>query len=100
MNPPTPSIEWHTIVKGKDGGTQFHTGDLVEPLGLDRRIVVRRVFWAKPGFKNVRSTGWVVFIDGKQFDGMGAMPTARAARQHAELPGVWAAIQTKLGETS
>jgi len=88
-------IEWHTVLTGE--GTVFTAGEYAAGNTLMRRIVVKRIEWQKPGFKNVRSTGWAVFLDGKQY-GIGAMPTAKAMREHIGQPGVWKDIEAKLAK--
>jgi hypothetical protein len=88
-------FEWHKLIKSKDnGGTQLHAGDLLHPDRRERRIQVRRVHWAKPGFKNITSSGWMVFVDGVEISA--AHPRMMDAKRHAELPGVARRIKAML----
>lgn len=60
----------------------------------DGRVVVEQIEWAKPGFKNITSRGWVVTVDKQQWTP--AHKTAKAAMEHAEQPGVWPLILASL----
>lgn len=73
---------WQTSLKPNAGGTEYHRHE--------GRIVVRRIEWTKPGFKNITSSGWIVEVDGVRV--AGAFRTARVAREHTEYPGVAADI--------
>lgn len=95
MNEPEPTTPvWHVVLGG--GGVQFHAGPLVKELELNRRVVVKRVSWTRPGFSRGGgdATGWALFVDGVQQGP--AHRTATKAREHAELPGVWASVQKAL----
>ena len=65
------------------GGVEFHAEG--------GRVVVRKKTWTKPGFKNQKSTGWVVEADGQQFGS--AYPTASNAIARANDPGTLKTIR-------
>lgn len=87
-------IAWKTTLRGT--GTEFQTGPHASGSTLNRRVIVKRIRWTRPGAfrKTIEMIGWAVFVDGTQ---MGlAHTTAKKARAWAEQPGVWAEIQELL----
>lgn len=77
-------FEW-TRVKGVNG-TELHA--------VDGRVVVRKITWRKPGFKNQTSTGWPIFVDGEQYSG--GYATMRDSARHADCPGTARDIRARL----
>ncbi len=66
------------------------------PLGTEfdaesGRVVVRKKNWARPGFKSITSTGWVIEADGEQVNA--AYPTAKQAMSRANYPGTLARLR-------
>jgi hypothetical protein len=59
------------------------------------RFHIRRVTWAKPGFKNQTSTGWAIFVDGEQWSA--AFGTMTKCQAHADQPGVTRDLWNSIG---
>lgn len=98
-----PSIELHRMIRrgfvrlAKWERVRKGTG--IQYQQACGRVEVKRVSWIRPGFRRVKdghmATGWAIVVNGEQYGA--AHRTATAARETAELPGVWRDISSRLG---